>query len=106
MEPAAGPSDEMEDGFTFNYTPVDDDQPVVAITRAVAWVKDVDVLDLEPLHNVVDTDGLQQFIKKETNGVETERDSNDPFSAEHCLAFAYEGCNVVVSPGQIYVEGR
>lgn len=42
----------------------DDDEPLtVAVAEAVATYRGVDVMDLEPLHGVVDTDALERLFE-------------------------------------------
>lgn len=88
----------------FHYSPDDDDQPAIAIAKAVSWVKDVDVCDLEPLHGAVDTEELDALFGNQSAGREFYRSSNDRATANPTVTFRYEGCRVVVTSDEIRVS--
>lgn len=89
----------------FHYSSADDDQPAIAIAKAVSWVKDVDVCDLEPLHDAVDTEELDALFVDQPAGREFYRSSNDRATANATVTFRYEGCSVVVTSDEIRVSG-
>ena len=65
------------------------DDAITAVVEAVAAATDEMPEDLEPLHNHVDGDALDQL----TGGDEDVQ-----------IRFSYEGCNVVVDGDEVQVE--
>lgn len=74
----------------------DDHEPVtVAVAEAVATYRGVDVIDLEPLHGVIDTDALERLFESRGN---SDR-------ATGSVAFEYGDCLVTITAtGTIRVE--
>ena len=66
------------------------DDAIIAVVEAVAASTDERPEDLEPLHNYVDGDALDQL----TGGSEDVQ-----------IRFSYEGCNVVVDGDEVRVDG-
>lgn len=65
------------------------DDAIIAVVEAVAAATDERPEDLEPLHNYVDGDALDQL----TGG-----------SKDVQIRFSYEGCNVVVDGDEVQIE--
>ena len=98
-----GPS---RDQFTFDYTGDGPDDLIISVVRAVAWVKGVDVADLEPLDAAVDSDQLIALFEVGSAGEEITRkaDGHGADGAEVTdVTFRYEGCIVTVGPGSIQI---
>ncbi|MFP8953151.1 HalOD1 output domain-containing protein [Natrialbaceae archaeon A-arb3/5] len=66
-----------------------EDDAITAVVEAVAAATDERPKDLEPLHNHVDGDALNQL----TGG-----------NGDVQIQFSYEGCNVVVDDEVVQVE--
>lgn len=105
MDPGATTPAGSGEEHVFHYSPEDDDQPAIAIAKAVSWVKGVDVCDLEPLHDAVDTEELDALFGGQSPGPGFYRSSNDRASANPTVTFRYEGCRVVVTSDEIRVSG-
>lgn len=102
MVPEGRSPDGGKDVSTFRYSPEDDDQPLVAIVEAVAWVKGEDVRDLDPLQRVVDIEALQAQMRAESSQFTSSRADSDSDELE--VTFQYEGCEVSVSRGTIRIS--
>jgi len=88
----------------FSYSTDQEDQPVAAIVEAISWVTGIDIPSLEPLENVIDTDGLKQlFIGHEDRG-DFYRSSADSSPEYPQVGFEWEDCIVTVYPGRITIE--
>lgn len=102
MVPEGRAPDDGADDPTFRYSPEEEDQPLVAIVKAVAWVKGVDVRDLEPLHHVVDVDKLREHMSEDSGRSNQSSVDSDPAELE--VTFQYEDCEVTVGRGTIDVQ--
>lgn len=74
----------------------------VAVVEAVAEVKGVDMLDVGPLHDVVDMDALDAIFSRD-NGA-TRRDLQVTFPLDGTEVTVYETGEVVVRPGDEATE--
>jgi len=88
----------------FSYSPDQKGQLVSAIGEAISWVNGTDVPNLEPLENVVDTDGLKQLFTGKEGGGDFYRSSADSSVEYPQVSFEYEDCIVRVYPGNISIE--
>lgn len=94
--------DESADAVSFTYDPDEDYEPLITIVRAVAWANGVDIDDLEPLGNVVNTDALLDLLTHDSRPTyrhPTEAQSEDPG-----VSFQYEGHTVWVGGGVVRLE--
>lgn len=91
-----------EDETTFRYSLEEDDQPLVAIVEAVAWIKGVDFRDLEPLYRVIDVEELRKHMNREPSQFNPARSDSDHGDPE--VTFRYEGCEVTVDRDTIRVR--
>lgn len=90
-----------EDTPSFRYSLDEDNQPLIAIVEAVAWVKGVDVRELEPLYHVVDVEKLREHLRGPS---EFTRSSAGPDRDDPEVTFRYEDCTVTVRPDTITVR--
>lgn len=104
MDPDASRTDDTGEGHVFRYSAAGEDQPAIAIVKAVSWVKDVDVRALTPLHDVIDTEELQSLFKPRSADGGFYRSSGEVTSADQTVTFEYEGCTVTVTDEEIRVE--
>lgn len=91
---------DSEEGYTFRYRASEDNQPLLAIVNAVSWFKGVDETDLEPIHNVVNIEQVNELFGG-SNG-DFYRNSSESTPIE--LQFQYEGCLVTVRDEAIEIE--
>lgn len=94
--------DESADAVSFTYDPDEDYEPLTTIVRAVAWANDVEIDDLEPLGNVVNTDGLLDLLTHDSRP--TYRHSTEAQAGESRVSFLYEGHTVCVGGGVVRLE--
>lgn len=87
---------------TFRYSADERGQPVIAIVRAVAWVKNVDAFDLEPLKSAVDIEVLTGA--EPTPQWAPHRNTSPSAPAGRTVTFRYEGCVVTVTADRLTVE--
>lgn len=99
QDPPQNNSD-SEDGYTFQYRASGDNQPLVAIVKAVSSFKGVGVTDLEPLNNVVNIEPVNELFGEGSG--EFYRNSSDSRPID--LRFQYEGCLVTVTDDEIQIE--
>lgn len=97
-------SPSVHDPGTFQYSCDEVGQPVLAIVKAVSWVKGVDVCDLEPLYAVVDIESVTDLLVNP--GQYVYRDDHRSEPADLQITFTYEGCRVTVTPDELRVEGE
>ena len=76
-----------------------------AVVEAVAWVKGVDVRDLDPLQNWIDTDVLTDLYGGSSAEEDFYRSSGRGPRVGPCLTFEYEGCTVTLTPEQVRIDG-
>lgn len=88
----------------FSYSTDQEDQPVAAIVEAISWVTGIGIPSLEPLENVIDTDGLKQLFTGREDRGDFYRSSADSTQGYLQVGFEYEGCIVRVYPGRITIE--
>lgn len=88
----------------FSYSTNQKGQPVSAILEAISWVKGTDISNLEPMENLVDTDGLKQLFTRQAGRSDFYRSSPDSPPEYPQVCFEYEGCLVTVSPGNFSIE--
>ena len=70
----------------------DGESVAVAVVKAVADATGKPTEDLEPLHDSIPTDPLDELFH---------RSGNDDVDA---LAFTYENCRISISPGSVSIE--
>ena len=88
-------SDQGEASATVQCDHSTDEPLTVVVAEAVASARDVDVIDLEPLHDVIDTDALERLFEPRVDGPR----------AHGSVTFEYQDCLVTVSAhGEIRVE--
>lgn len=81
--------------YTARYDRSDDEPLSVAVVNAVATGSDVDATDLEPLHEVIDTDALDRLFDHLPAGADT----------AGVVRFEYNSCLVTISvDGEIRIE--
>lgn len=102
MTGRTSPPEESDGVYTFHYSPEEDGQPVIAIVRAIAWMKGVDPSALDPLHHTVDTGELYQYFSSDPPENLLFRSGGTQL--DHSARFIYEGCDVEVVPETITVE--
>lgn len=66
-----------------------------AVVRAVAAVMNQQLLELEPLHETIDTDALDALLTPSTNG---------PSRMIRCVTFTFGGCEVTVRSDVVRVR--
>lgn len=84
-----------------DYSIEDVDEPLLTIVEAVADVKGVDTLELQPLQSVINIDSLNTFMS-EVSG-DFYRSSSDDSTREPLVTFEYEGCEVTVKGRHVRV---
>lgn len=87
---------------SFTYVNDEDGEPALTIVEAVGWVTGVDGRDLDPLHDVLDTETLEGLFKRD--GGTFYRDASRSTADDCELSFRYMGCEVTVTADHIYVE--
>lgn len=92
--------DGNQDGYTFRYRASEDNQPMLAIVKAVSWFKDVGVTDLEPLNNVVNIELVNELFGEGSGDFYRTSSDSRPID----LRFQYEGCLVTVTDDEIQIE--
>lgn len=89
------PADSGADHYVTRHEGSTDESLSVAVADAIATFTNVDVIDLEPLHYVVDTDALDRLFEPR----------EDARRVDGSVTFSYQGCLVTVSAdGEIRVE--
>lgn len=104
MDPNASRPDDAGEGHVFRYSADAEDQPAIAIVKAVSWVKDVDVRDLTPLHDVIDTEELDTLFSPRSADGEFYRSSGEVTTADQTVSFEYEDCTVTVTDEEIRID--
>lgn len=103
MSPPGANSGESDNRYTFFYRSDEDNQPVMTVIEAVAWIKGVDALELEPLYDTVNVDDIYGLFSRNHPGV-LYRSTTDSATANQELSFDYEGCRVTVNPNEVQIE--
>lgn len=91
---------DAEEGYTFRYRSSENNQPLLAIVNAVSWFKGVDETDLEPIHNVVNIEQVNELF----GGGDGDFHRNTGDAGPIDLRFRYEGCLVTVRDDEIEIE--
>lgn len=95
-------SSTIDGPITFCYSGDEPGQPIIAIVRAVAWLKNVDESDLEPLYSSVDIEALTGG--EPTSPRTTDRNTRPSEPIRRTVTFRYEGCLVTVTADRLTVE--
>lgn len=103
MTVSRGPDDSGGDR-SFDFDPAARDHPSSVVVRGVARVTSRDVLDLEPLSDVVDADALDALFDGRGRQGDFYRSSARSETTGLHLSFEYEGCAVTVRSDRVFVE--
>lgn len=102
------PEGERIDGGerSFEYSPDEPNQPALTIIEAIAEVKGVDPVDLEPLADVVDFDAVNALFGRNSIRGMIKRSANESTLSDVQVVFEYAGCVVSVYADRITVDER
>lgn len=102
------PEGERIDGGerSFEYSPDEPNQPALTIVEAIAEVKGVDPVDLEPLADVVDFDAVNALFGRNSIRGMIKRSANESTLSDMQVVFEYAGCVVSVYADRITVDER
>lgn len=82
-----------EPGIVYEFG--EDERPSEAVVRTVASFTNTNVLDLDPLHDVVDPESLDSVFEAADEG---------PVTGESVISFAFAGCEVTVTQATVRVR--
>lgn len=104
MSPSGNGTDNGADRYSFSYPSDESDQPTSAIVEAMAWVKGVDVVHLEPLSDAVDPDALNALFGRRPIRGPVEAAAAGPSPDDLEVEFEYAGYVVTVDADVITVQ--
>lgn len=100
LEPDPGDADRS---FAFGYRADAPGQPTRAIVEAMAWVTDVDPLELPPLYDAVDPERLEGVFGRPGSAVRY-RSADGSDATDRGVSFEYEGHVVTVTADEIRIR--
>lgn len=93
-------------GHAFEYSPDEPNQPALTVVEAIAQVKDVDPVELEPLADVVDFDAVNALFGRNSIRGMIKRSANESTLSDMQVVFEYAGCVVSVYADRITIDER
>lgn len=89
-----------DDEISFTYDLDEEYEPAETIVRAVAWAKNVEPDDLQPLGSIIDPDALAELLDRP--GGPTYRRPTTPINLR--VVFRFEDCQVQVYEDAVIVN--
>lgn len=103
MRPRAPAPGDADRPFAFGYRADAPGQPTRAIVEAMAWVTDVDPLELPPLYHAIDAERLNEVFGRPGSDV-SYRAAGGSDATDRGVSFEYEGHVVTVTADEIRIR--